>query len=110
MRFRPRLDTTQRSIVDALRKAGYSVRSLAAVGNGCPDILVGHQRGNVLLEAKSDRKVHKQKSHLSDPEKAFMRGWLGPVYVVFDAEQALAVMYEYSCGEPVVSASIMEVA
>jgi hypothetical protein len=96
MRFRPRLDTTQREIVEALRKAGYSVRSLAGVGNGCPDILVGCQRGNVLLEAKGEHARTHKKGILSDQEKLFFTAWLGPVALVFSAEDALSVVANYA--------------
>ena len=95
MRLRPRLDTTQREIVEALRNAGYSVRSLAGVGNGCPDILVGCQRGNALLEAKGEHARTHKKGILSEQEAMFFSAWLGPVALVFSADEALAVMASY---------------
>jgi hypothetical protein len=47
-----RVDTNQASIVDYLRARGASVQSLAAVGEGVPDLLVGYRGVNLLLEVK----------------------------------------------------------
>lgn len=41
MRRAARTDANQTAIVEALRKCGASVQSLAAVGKGVPDLLVG---------------------------------------------------------------------
>ena len=59
VRYRPRIDATQRGIVEALRKAGCSVYSLAGVGSGCPDLLVGCSGKTILLECKSPRALRK---------------------------------------------------
>ena len=45
--------TTQAEIVTALRNAGCSVVSLAGVGQGVPDLLVGVRGETYLLECKS---------------------------------------------------------
>ena len=95
MRYIKRLDSTQKEIVEALRKAGYSVRSTAMVGGGFPDIVVGCSRGNVLLEAKSKR-AHKDELVKDD---AFARGWQGPIYRVYSAEEALNAMRLYSADD-----------
>ena len=49
MRRRPRVDANQAEIVAALRAAHCSVQSLASLGDGAPDLLVGHAGANVLL-------------------------------------------------------------
>ena len=38
---RAKVDANQKVIVEALRAAGCFVQSLAGVGKGCPDLLVG---------------------------------------------------------------------
>ena len=48
MRFAARVDGNQTAIVAALRKAGCNVLSLAAIGRGCPDLLV-HRAGLIYL-------------------------------------------------------------
>jgi hypothetical protein len=51
-----RVDGNQKAIVAALREEGFIVQHLHKVGEGCPDLLVGHshngKRYNVLLELK----------------------------------------------------------
>lgn len=42
MRRAPKIDRNQPEIVEALRKAGAFVQSLAGVADGCPDLLVGY--------------------------------------------------------------------
>ena len=53
MRFRARIDANHPEIVHALEQAGCSVQSLAALGKGVPDILVGRAGENFLLEIKT---------------------------------------------------------
>ena len=48
MRRAAKIDENQPEIVDALRAMGCSVTILSAVGNGCPDILVGFRGINLL--------------------------------------------------------------
>lgn len=56
MRTRPKVDATQAAIVGALRAAGYLVQTLAALGGGVPDLLVGCPWGElVLVECKTPR-------------------------------------------------------
>ena len=53
MRRRARIDKNHAEIVAALRAVGCSVQSLASIGHGCPDLLVGFQGRDVLMEVKS---------------------------------------------------------
>ena len=55
MRKQGRIDTNQREIMQALRDIGASVEVLSGVGHGCPDLLVGYQGTNYLLECKSPK-------------------------------------------------------
>ena len=52
-----RIDTNHKEIVKALRDAGATVLSLAAMKHGCPDILVGYNGETVLMEIKRDAKA-----------------------------------------------------
>jgi len=98
MRQAARVDSNQAIIVDALRCAGCSVLVLSRVGQGCPDLLVGHggpNGRNVLLEVKTP------KGELTPDEERFLNSWLGPVKIVTTPEQALeAVRNERSRNEP----------
>lgn len=93
MRRKGRIDANQPEIVKALRLAGATVLSLAPVGNGCPDLLIGKGNINILAEIKdSNQPVSKRK--LTDDERAFHASWLGQVAVVETAEQALKLISE----------------
>ena len=50
-----RVDSNHREIADALRAVGASVVSLAAIGRGVPDLLVGFRGVNYLLEIKTTK-------------------------------------------------------
>ena len=52
-----RVDVNQKEIVAALRKLGFSVTDLSAVGKGCPDLLTGKNGVTYLLEIKRDSKA-----------------------------------------------------
>ena len=84
-------DDNQAEIVAALRACGYSVLSLAAVGQGCPDLLVGHPTGNILIEVKDGSKSPSRRV-LTDDQVEFFNAWRGPAYVAATVEQALEVM------------------
>ena len=53
MRLRGKVDANQPAIVKALRAVGASVTSLADLGDGCPDLLVGFRGRTVLMELKA---------------------------------------------------------
>ena len=92
MRRRGRVDANQREIVAALRQIGASVQSLADIGKGCPDLLVGRAGRTFLLEVKDGSKVKSARA-LTPDEEAWIEGWRGaPVYVVESVEQALATV------------------
>ena len=52
MRRAAKVDDNQAEIVATLRYVGCSVTSLASIGRGCPDIVVGYNGVNYLLEIK----------------------------------------------------------
>lgn len=53
-------DANHRAIVTALRQANATVVDLAAVGGGCPDLLVGFRGCNYLLEVKNPNRTGKK--------------------------------------------------
>lgn len=58
MRVHGRIDANQPMIVDALRQAGCSVTSLADVGDGCPDLLIGCDGETFLAEIKTGKAAY----------------------------------------------------
>lgn len=81
MRRAGRVDQNQGEIVDALRKAGWSVQSIASMGGGVPDLLVGRDGLNLLLEIK-DGKKSPSKRMLTDDEREWHEKWNGNVRIV----------------------------
>ena len=88
MRFKARVDDNQTSIVSDLRQAGCSVLSLAAVGQGCPDLLVYRRSTGLLymLEVKDGDKFPSQRK-LTPHQVKFVEDW--PVHVVNNSIEAL---------------------
>ena len=87
MRRAARVDRNQEEIVKALRAVGASVQSLAAIGNGCPDLLVGYQKKNILMEVKDGKKPPSQRTLTPDQEK-WHDAWSGAKVYVVDSVQA----------------------
>jgi Holliday junction resolvase len=50
------LTQIRKQIVTALRAAGATVQSLAGVGKGTPDLLVGYKGQTLLMEVKDGNK------------------------------------------------------
>ena len=84
-----RTDSNQSAIVKALRQAGASVCSLASVGTGCPDLLVGWAGSNFLIEVKNP---DGRGMRFTPAEREFMDTWRGRVFVVCDVVQALELL------------------
>lgn len=91
MRRRAKIDANQPAIVKALRDAGCTVQSLAQMGKGVPDLLVGKNGNNFLLEVKDPSQKPSQRK-LSDDERAWHYAWLGYVAIVETAEEALKIV------------------
>jgi Holliday junction resolvase len=92
MRRAARTDANHEAIVEALRAAGASVQSLAAVGKGCPDLLVGYRRRNLLMEVKRQRDDRKKAPSLTDDQKEWVGAWGGQVVIVMDPAHAVRML------------------
>lgn len=91
MRTRARRDANHQDIREGLRKAGYLVLDLGAVGRGCPDLLVAGHGRMVLLEVKDGSKPPSAR-RLTPDEEAFHRQWGRHAIVVTSLEEALAAV------------------
>lgn len=89
MRRAAKVDENQKDIVDALRAHGWSVLSLAPMGKGCPDLLVGCKGVNLLLEVKDGSKAP-SKRRLTEDETRFFGAWNGHRALVESPEEAVA--------------------
>ena len=88
MRRAARVDANHKQIVKGLRSSGCTVQDLSAVGKGCPDILVGRNGVNVLMEIKT------AKGKLSDVQKSWHESWRGLVATVTSYDQAIEILNE----------------
>ena len=92
VRRRAKVDHNQAVIVDALRRAGASVFSLAECGGGIPDLLVGRAGKTALLEVK-DSAQPPNKRRLTPDQLKWHAEWRGgTLAVVCDVESALRVL------------------
>ena len=91
MRFAARVDGNQAAIVGGLRACGASVQSLAPIGAGCADLLVGHRGRNWLMELKDPSKPPSARK-LTPAQVEWHRTWCGQVAVVETVEQALGAI------------------
>lgn len=85
-----KIDANQNDIVDALRAMGASVISLASVGNGCPDLLIGWRGHNVLMEVKQGTE------RLNCRQKPWHAEWKGRAHVVWNLDGAIQVLKGYA--------------
>ena len=88
MRRAAKVDDNQNEVVEALRKAGCKVLSLAAVGDGCPDLLVYRPATGLfhLIEVKDGKKYPSQQA-LTPAQVKFHKEW--PVSVSNSIDTAL---------------------
>ncbi len=90
MRRAARVDGNHAAIVEALQKAGWLVQSLAAVGNGVPDLLVCSPSGDIRLIEVKDGSKPPSKRELTTEQLAWHWRWQrARVRVVTSAEDAL---------------------
>jgi hypothetical protein len=89
MRRASRTDATQTAIVKALRGYGCSVTHLHAVGDGCPDLLVGIHKRTGLIECKDGAKSPSARMLTGDQLKWHKEWKGGPVAIVTDVDGAL---------------------
>jgi len=78
-----RIDSNHTEIVAALRQAGATVVSLAAMKHGIPDILVGYNGETILMEIKKD-----SKAKFTPDQLEFIGKWKGGAISRVDSVEA----------------------
>ena len=87
-----RIDANHEQVVSALRAAGASVQSLAGVGKGVPDLLVGFQGKTLLMEVKDGKKTPSER-RLTDDQIRWHGAWNGgPLAIVDGVDAALRML------------------
>jgi Holliday junction resolvase len=82
-----RTDANHVQVVSALRAAGATVQSLAGVGKGVPDLLVGYRQTTLLMEVKDGHKSPSQRK-LTEDQLKWHREWNGGTLAVVDGPEA----------------------
>lgn len=88
MRRAAKIDDNQAEIVEALERIGATVQSLASIGKGCPDLLVGFRGVNYLMEVKDGSKPPSARV-LTHDEIDWHAKWYGQKCVVESVEDAV---------------------
>lgn len=93
-------DGNQTKVVEALRKAGLSVRITSMLGDGFPDLVVSGNYApywnkiiktkTVLIELK-DPSQPPSKRKLTPDEQKFHNEWRGEIYVCTTADEILKI-------------------
>ncbi len=102
MRRAAKVDSNHRVVVEAFRGLGCTVQSLAAVGAGVPDLLVGCGGRNYLVEVKDGAKA-KSSRKLTDAQVTWQRMWRGDVALVESVEDAARCVQDWRRQTPVPS-------
>ena len=92
MRRAAKIDKNQTEIVEAMRKAGATVQSLAAVGAGVPDLLVGFKNRTALVEVKDGSKCPSARKLTPDQQQWHATWTGGTLAIVPDVDAALRVL------------------
>ena len=88
MRRAAKIDDNQREIVQTLVAMGCRVQSLAAVGGGVPDLLVGTPEGNWLIEVKDGSKPPSARKK-TPAQQQWHDLWPGPLDVIETVDEAI---------------------
>lgn len=91
MRRAAKVDDNQTQIVNVFRRAGCSVQILSAVGQGCPDILVGISGFNILVEIKDGAKPPSDRK-LTKDQVIWHTDWRGQVAVIATVDEAISLI------------------
>ena len=83
MRRAAKVDRNQPLVVEALRKAGWTVRHTHMIGKGWPDVVAAKQHINLLVEIKMPGEK------LTPDEAAFWNQWPGPKIIAYSEQDAV---------------------
>lgn len=93
-----RVDENQKDITKAFREGGASVLILSSVGKGCPDLCIGFNGLNYLIEVKNEHKPPSARK-LTEHEQLFFDKWKGQVMVIKSVDEAVFFLRDRLYGE-----------
>lgn len=91
MRKHGRTDANQSAIVQLFREMGCSVWVTSSAGNGAPDIVIGANGKNVLVEIKDGNKAPFAQ-RLTSAEQKFHDEWRGDIRIIKTEMEALQLI------------------
>lgn len=80
-RYARKVDDNHTAVVERFEALGFAVQSLAAIGNGCPDLLVSRGQKTACVEVKDGAKVPSAR-RVNDGQRAWWSRWKGKVFLV----------------------------
>ena len=93
MRRAAKVDANHGDVAGAFVAMGCSVRSLAAVGGGIPDLLVAAPgSGNTFLVEVKDGAKSASRRKLTPDQQAFKDSWRGSILYVTDAKDVPTIV------------------
>lgn len=93
-----RTDANHIEVVQALLGIGCTVQSLASVGLGCPDLVVGFAGVNILIEVKDGTRIASERK-LTPDEKKWHDRWKGQICTVESPEEAIVKVKAALCAD-----------
>lgn len=89
MRRAGKVDSNQAAIVSGLQCLGASVQLLSAVGQGCPDLLVGWKGKNFLIEVKN---LEGRGNKLTPDQVKWHKFWNGQKAIATNLDEAILII------------------
>lgn len=89
-KYRCRVDSNQKEIVEVLERTGWSVCDVSAVGGGLTDLIIAKHALNILAEIK-DPAVRGTKNEYTKPQQRFHAGWKGSLVTLRTVDDVLAL-------------------
>lgn len=95
MRRAAKIDSNQNKIVTTLRRIpGVSVAVTSSLGKGFPDLVIGRNGKNYLIELKDGDK-YKSQQKLTPEEYKWHEEWRGQVSVCANIDEVLNTINKY---------------
>lgn len=91
MTYARKIDSNHGVIVQTFREMGCSIRSLAGVGEGVPDLLIGCSGYNLLVEVKDGSKPP-SKRKLTTDQVTFKEMWRGSILYVDKVDDVVTIV------------------
>ena len=95
--YAKRTDDNHREVVDGIRAAlpEATVFDLSGAGKGCPDLLIGWEGRNYLIEIKDPSKPESKRG-LTTAQQKLHKQWQGQMDIAHSAAEAIAIILRHT--------------